>query len=254
MAMDNIALFNRSEDYFSTSIARRIRDFDGVASAYSSDVKGEPQNALVIRTKAPSLKELLKEAGDFFALTDTPWCIAMRAILVNQEVENVLNDYGFNPADVSVAMVLELDKMPFVESNDALVKNMDTNLVQWAIPLRAYPQTSDEINLQYGKSHELALNNKRNVTHLSLFDHHEIISSLTLSWNDTWARIDDVATLPDYQGKGYATKLMKYGIRLAFEKGAGVCFLEASPKGISIYRKLGFVELFKNQVFIKKQS
>ena len=252
--MDNVALFNQSEDYFSKSIARRVRDFYGVASAYSSDVKGEPQNAVVIRAEAPSLKELLKDAGDFFALTDTPWCVAMRAKLVNQEVETILNAYAFKPADVSVAMVLGLDKMPFIESNDALVKNMDTNLGQWAIPLKAYPETSDEINLQYGKSHEFALNNKRKLTHLSLFDHNEIISSLTISWDDTWARIDDVATLPEYQGKGYATNLMKYGIRLAFEKGARVCFLEASPKGLSIYQKLGFVELFKNQVFTRNKS
>jgi len=69
-----------------------------------------------------------------------------------------------------------------------------------------------------------------------------------------FARNGDVATLPDYQGKGYATKLMKYGIRLAFDKGARVCFLEASPKGLSIYRKLGFVALFRNQVFIQKKS
>lgn len=131
---------------------------------------------------------------------------------------------------------------------------MDANLGQWAIPLRAFPATSDEVNLQYGKSHEPALKRKRHLNHLSLFDRTEIISSLTLSWNNDWARIDDVATLPEYQGKGYATKLMKYGLRLAFEKGARVCFLEASPKGLSIYKKLGFIELFKKQVLIKENS
>jgi len=253
--MDNcvVTLFNQSEDYFFQSIARRVRNFDGLASAYSSDIKGEPQNSLVIRAEAPSLKVLLNDAGDFFSLTDTPWCIAMRDILVNQAVETIFNAYGFKSADVSVAMVLQLDKMLSVEPNNAQVKNMDTNLGQWAIPLKAYPATSDEVNFQYGKSHELALKRKRNLNHLSLFDHNQIISSLTLSWNNDWARIDDVATLPEYQGKGYATKLMKYGIRLAFKKGARVCFLEASPKGLSIYQKLGFIELFKNQVFVKKE-
>jgi predicted GNAT family acetyltransferase len=246
------ALFTQSEDYFSKSIAKRTKDFDGAASAYSTDVSDEPLNTLVIRNFVPSLDRLIRETTDFFALTNTSWCIVMRSNLVTQDSNEILNHYGFMPAEVSVAMALSLDQVRTVQ--DESVKNMDNKLDTWAIPLRAYPATSDEVSLKYAKSHKLALERKRNLIHLSLFHSDEIISSMTLSWNDKWARIDDVATLPEYQGQGFATKLMKQGLRLAKEKGAQFCFLEASPKGLSIYQKLGFTELFKNQVFVKKKA
>jgi hypothetical protein len=80
------ALFTQSEDYFSKSIAKRAKDFEGAASAYSTDVSDEPQNTLVIRSFPPSLAGLIKETADFFALTNTFWCVVMRATLVTQDV------------------------------------------------------------------------------------------------------------------------------------------------------------------------
>ncbi|HXW53428.1 MAG TPA: GNAT family N-acetyltransferase [Myxococcota bacterium] len=247
-----IKLISQAEDYFSASIAKRTRDFNGAASAYSTDVDGEPLNTLVIRNSVRSLDSLIKETADFFALANTSWCIVMRAELATLDVNETLKRHGFMPADVSVAMALSLNQISFAQNES--VKNMDDKLDTWAIPLSAFPATSDDINIKYARSHKLALERKRNMSHSSLFKDNEIISSMTLSWNDNWARIDDVATLHQYQRQGYATALMRYGIGLAAQKGAKHCFLEASPKGLSIYQKLGFKELFKNQVFTKRKS
>jgi ribosomal protein S18 acetylase RimI-like enzyme len=67
------------------------------------------------------------------------------------------------------------------------------------------------------------------------------------------ARIHDVGTLPEYQNKGYATQLMKHAINEAINLGADYCFLEASESGLSVYQKLGFKPLFKNNYYTRSE-
>jgi hypothetical protein len=49
--MDNqiINLFVEAENYFASSIAKRVKHFSDLASAYSSDIDDHPLNTLVIR-------------------------------------------------------------------------------------------------------------------------------------------------------------------------------------------------------------
>lgn len=252
--MDNrlVTLFHQGEDYFSQSLSQRYLNFDSAATAYCSDSADHPLNTLVIRQTVSSLDHLLKKAGDFFAITNTPWCIVMRADLVDENSKDALKRCGFAPAEVSVAMVLPLRDIEDISTDAAVVKNMDANLATWVAPLRAFPSAHANVPLLYKESHELALKRGKNLVHVSLFEKEAIVSSLTLSWNELWSRIDDLATDPDYQGKGFATTLMKYTLMLAAKKKAQFCFLEASPKGLSIYQKIGFKALFKNQVFIQR--
>jgi ribosomal protein S18 acetylase RimI-like enzyme len=70
--------------------------------------------------------------------------------------------------------------------------------------------------------------------------------------HDTIARIDDVGTLPELQGKGYATHLMRYVLSEAKRLGAHHCFLESSDSGFGVYQKLGFEPLFKNNIYSRK--
>lgn len=51
-----------------------------------------------------------------------------------------------------------------------------------------------------------------------------------------------LATRPEYQGKGAAGKLLRWGIERADEEGTET-YLEASPDGKPIYEHLGFREV-----------
>jgi GNAT superfamily N-acetyltransferase len=68
-----------------------------------------------------------------------------------------------------------------------------------------------------------------------------------------------VATRPEYQGKGAAGKLLRWGIQRADEDGTET-YLEASPDGKPIYEHLGFKEVdrlvadLKEEVLGEKQS
>lgn len=54
--------------------------------------------------------------------------------------------------------------------------------------------------------------------------------------------LEFVATLPEYQGKGAAGKILRWGIAKADDEGTEA-YLEASPDGKPIYEHLGFKEV-----------
>lgn len=115
-------------------------------------------------------------------------------------------------------------------------------------------ESTIEICRVYAGTHENALKRNINLRHFSLYKQEQPISSITLLMCDnTIARIDDVGTLPAFQGKGYASALMRYVLLEAQKLGARHCFLESSDSGLGVYQKLGFETLFKNNIYSREK-
>jgi len=55
--------------------------------------------------------------------------------------------------------------------------------------------------------------------------------------NKGWYGLGPVSVLPEFQGQGIGSKLIKAGLSLIREKGAQGCVLEGSPE---YYQKFGF--------------
>jgi GNAT superfamily N-acetyltransferase len=53
-----------------------------------------------------------------------------------------------------------------------------------------------------------------------------------------------VAAIPEARGRGYAAACTVWATNRAFELGADVASLQASPMGEDLYRRLGYEELF----------
>lgn len=51
-----------------------------------------------------------------------------------------------------------------------------------------------------------------------------------------------LVTMPEYQGKGIGSSLLRWGLEVADEKGVE-CWIDASPMGVELYKRLGFVEV-----------
>jgi GNAT superfamily N-acetyltransferase len=56
------------------------------------------------------------------------------------------------------------------------------------------------------------------------------------------AVLDFLATLPEYQGQGYGSAILKWGIEKADATGSRI-FLEATPEGVPLYLKYGWRHL-----------
>ena len=73
----------------------------------------------------------------------------------------------------------------------------------------------------------------------------EVVSYTDLYTDGADAQIEDVGTLPEHRGRGYATAVILAAITKAREAGADFVFLVADaedwPK--ELYRRLGFDEL-----------
>lgn len=244
-------LFYQAEHYFFTAISNRFCSFDGYATAYYTAIKDDPLNILFIKNQTPSFRQLLDKASDFFKSDDARWSVEIPEYLCSEIYLKDLAHYGFRPTEIAAAMALPLDIKTLSRSSILNIKPMNDRLDEWVIPLIAYPSTTAEINKDYQARHENALRCGYALNHFSLYEESQVISSLTISLNQELARIDDVATLPEFQAKGYATKLMIYGLNYAAKNGAKYCFLEASQMGLSIYKKLGFNILFENQIFYR---
>jgi len=75
-----------------------------------------------------------------------------------------------------------------------------------------------------------------------LFDNERLVGSILLLKN----YIQCLCVARNYQRKGYGTKLTKYAVNYAFDKGYNSIELNTLPGNIDaeqLYRKLGFLEL-----------
>jgi ribosomal protein S18 acetylase RimI-like enzyme len=73
----------------------------------------------------------------------------------------------------------------------------------------------------------------------------EVVSYTDLYLRDRAAQIEDVGTLPEHRGRGYATAVILKAIEEARSAGASLVFLfaEAEGRAKELYRRLGFDEL-----------
>jgi len=244
-----IDLFYQAEDYFFRSLSKECLNFDDFATAYLTGVDLDSDNPLYIRKNIEAIDDILSCCKDFYHSNNTPWNVIVTEQFMSSDLEKSLNNMGFNHSGRSVAMFLELNKQSKEKNQDnIIIRAVDDKLEQWMMPLVGAFESTLDITRQYAHVHQKALENKANFHHYTLYKDDAPISSITLSLQENMARIDDIGTLPAHKNKGYATQLMKYAINEAIDMGAKYCFLEAWESGIavSIYKKLGFIVLYKN--------
>lgn len=243
--------YQQAENYFFEGIAKKCVVLDDGCKAYMTGDAG--LNFIYLRKEVENINDVLVRGSQFFEQYDLSFDVIIAQDLCRAKVMDVLNAMGFVQSDKSVSMVLDLDRFEIDKavSSDAstTIKANNDCLSDWISPLVSAFESTHEACSSYADRHENALKNNINFSHYSLYQNEKIIASITLSLNNGIARIDDVGTLPEHQGQGYATHLINYALSVAKGAGAHHCFLEASDAGLSVYRKLGFEPLFVDNIF-----
>lgn len=247
-----ISLYRQSEDYFFRGIALKSLDIEDSAHAYMTG--GAELNFIYITKNTNALDKILIQGRKFFdqhnlsfdVMIPEEWCIS--------DTKDILNTMGYIQKNKTVSMFLDLNSTTTDQSayfdSETIIKSNDDKLNEWMMPFIGAFESTFEICKLYAIIHESALKRNINLRHFSLYKQEKPIASSTLSiYNDTIARIDDVGTLPELQGKGYASALMRYILSEAKKLGAYYCFLESSDSGLGVYQKLGFKTLFKNNIY-----
>ena len=68
----------------------------------------------------------------------------------------------------------------------------------------------------------------------------EIVATALGVTIDDVTGVFNVATLPEYRGRGYGAALTAHVVRDGFDGGATLAYLQSSEMGHSVYRRLGF--------------
>jgi len=88
--------------------------------------------------------------------------------------------------------------------------------------------------------------------HLALFDKNTLVSVASLFKTDNDLQFRKLATLNEFQGKGYGSKLLQYIIEFAQSEGCEKIWCNSRVSATSFYKKFSFTEtsnrFTKNQI------
>ena len=217
--------------------------------AFFTGVQSSTLNHAVVYHVDDDFQKSLQSCCDFYANKHVPWEIGV----ANEDYHalgNILSQHAFVETDTGVAMALLLQDLKVNPTNVALkMKNMQGALDKWSIPVMLGFESTPERMQPYTDRHQVAVKDNNAIMHFSGFVDNQAICSLTLTFCDNNVRIDDVATIPQYQRKGYATQLLLAALAHAKSLGSQCCFLEASNDGLNVYQNIGFEALFKNHYY-----
>lgn len=242
-------LFRKAEDYFFKSLSEKCLDLGG-KKAYMTGVPFSYFNLVYLKS-THNLVNVLEQSKLFFSKANLPFNVDIPEELCTSEAQHILEEMGFLQIDKSVPMGLSLSKKIYTNLNelsDCIRIQQNNDLKDWVIPLKAFG-ADPEITLLYSNTHLKALERKFKLHHFCLYKDEQPVSSITLSIHDHSARIDDVATLAEFQNLGFGTCLIKHALSYAQQLGATHCFLDASDFGFSLYEKLGFTTIYKSNTY-----
>jgi ribosomal protein S18 acetylase RimI-like enzyme len=245
-------LFRQAEDYFFRGLSSTCLDMCDTATAYMTGLATQDLNLLYIRQYPSDLEQILTQSKNLYQEANVPFVAVIPQTFCDPALEHIFKSMGYQQTGESVAMGLALERKTLLPE-EKNIHHEDPDLSRWMLPLVDAFGSTLELTTLYAKSHERTLQKGAVFHHLSLYDGDALasspVSSMTLSLHQGLARLDDVATVPALQGRGYATRLLTHGLEYAKTLGATHCFLEASNAGYSLYEKKGFKLLFQNNIY-----
>jgi GNAT superfamily N-acetyltransferase len=237
--------FYEAERSFFEALSQESVHIEGLADAYVTGIPTANFNLAVLRHKSIVCIEKFKA---LYARYQLPWALILPTQVLDQTLEDWLRQNHFMFQERSMALGLSL-KDYIASDPKPTLQIRESFLEDWGLPLESAFESTRPFTHLYKHAHARALQNNARFHHFTLHKNGHPVSSLTLSFSGTHARLDDVATQKEYQRRGYAEHLIRHALAFAKTQGATDCFLEASSEGLSLYKKIGFQPLFENTVY-----
>lgn len=246
-------LFYQAEDYFTRGISKKFLELRDGVTLYMTGANEANLNFVCIRNRVGSLAEVLKQSKRFFDKNKLPFVVVIPEDVITDKMRANLRFFGYLQTSIGVAMWVRLEDVTTSVApsfnNDVAIHDNNKKLNEWMLPLIAAFKSNFEATSQWASAHESALKKGIKLYNFSLYVLGRVVCSITLSVHNNLARVDNVGTLPELQRRGYATHLIKHVLLESKKLGATYCFLESSESGLSLYKKLGFRELFKHSFY-----
>ncbi len=166
-------------------------------------------------------------------------------------LENGLT-YGYAAPDMIADLSQLPDKVPQAEGLEIERVRNEEMMADWMIPIEQAFQLPDEVNdFFFNVFISLGLEEDKRTRHfIAYLNGAPAACSTVLLDSYGVAGIWNVATIPDARGKGIGTAVTWQACEVAKQLGYETGILQSSEMGYNIYKRLGFEEAFKNDVYI----
>lgn len=245
---------HKTQEYFLRALSKEIFEEDGI-TAFAPNIPDPNLNLAMQTEEQVDLSDkTIQVVERFYQQFDLPWGWALSSAMSQQSLEVALKrqDYELLTATPVLVRFLE-DFLPDDRLKYFNIKEVEQEkLSDWIAPLQEAFQATEQNAFLYQEAHIHALHQRADFHHFVAYADGIPVSAATLSLSPYGARLDDLGTLPAYQRKGFGTGLILYIMKRAKDCGYQGLFLETSDGGASLYKTLGFNELYRNKIYRKK--
>ena len=163
---------------------------------------------------------------------------------------------GLTYASSSPGMIADLsqlpDTVPYV--GDLEIKRVSTEemMADWLIPIKLAFQFPEIVLDFFLRTYvELGLDENNPIRHFTAYLNGSPVACSTLYLGaDQVAGIWNVATTTEARGKGIGTAVTWRACQVGVQQGCTHAILRSSEMGYNVYKRLGFEEAFRDQVYV----
>ncbi|MGG1400325.1 GNAT family N-acetyltransferase [Bacillus salipaludis] len=169
------------------------------------------------------------------------------------EIGSVLLENGAQQVPGTILMAINLDSFQPLTQPLPELTIQTIGMKRDAVNFSQCACTSFGIHKQFLEPiGELIYKEDPNIVNFVGYVDDTVVSTATLFYHNGIAGIYNVATLPDFQGKGTGMEIMTALLLKAKLDGYHTAILHATPAGLRLYEKLGFIKYgeMKGYLFI----
>ncbi|PFF10105.1 GNAT family N-acetyltransferase [Bacillus cereus] len=185
-----------------------------------------------------------------------PMCVWFWDDRYEQAIKNELIKLGLKEAEQNIAMVADLKTIhPTINMPEGFrieKASSSGQIKKFGETLANLFGTSEEgvfVQTFYNEIASFDLWNSENMKLYLGFYKDEVVSVGSLVCTQDSIGIYDIATKERMRGKGFGSTMFNYLLQEAQELNVAQCVLQASPDGITIYKKAGFQSVGQMTVF-----
>lgn len=243
--------FELLEDYFFGAISSKKYSIEKESVVYITDIDWCHFRMFLQRHQHDNPKAAIGNLQELFAKNHIEhWVYVVPEKFHTLTLQNTLLEMGFNFEEQSTVMIYAFAENKALDAQNTLViEYVNADNLQWLKILQEAFGGTDKTSKQYSNALISASGNGVGMKHFIGLQNDKPVAAITLTFFGECVRIDNVATHPDYQRLGYGSQLVRFGLDLASSRSIKYAFLEASSKGLRVYKRLGFKEMFTNYIY-----
>jgi len=198
----------------------------------------------------------IRETIDFFKEKGLPFSWYLWPNSKPKNLGERLTANGLTHASSSPGMVADLsqlpDEVPYMEELEIKRAVTEKMMADWLIPIDQAFQLPDFVNDFFIRVYlALGLDENNPTRHfVAYLEGRPLASSTVYLGTDQVAGIWNVATTTEARGKGIGTAVTWRACQEALQKGYTQAILRSSEMGYNVYKRLGFEEAFRDQVYV----